>query len=94
MEEGVVQRTVCFSWSSTCCFAEVKVQVRNCYGYHVYKLQPTFFVVKARYCIGKYSVSFFESVYSKLLDAILDKIFLMCPNFSHRHFSNLAYSRR
>lgn len=53
MEEGVVQRTVCFSWSSTCCFAEVKVQVRNCYGYHVYKLQPTSFVVKARYCIGK-----------------------------------------
>lgn len=94
MEEGVVQRTVCFSWSRTCCFAEVKVQVRNCYGYHVYKLQPTSFVVKARYCIGKYSVSFFESVYSKLLDAILGKIFLMCPNFSHRHFSNLAYSRR
>ncbi|XP_058958507.2 uncharacterized protein [Pocillopora verrucosa] len=63
MEEGVVQRTVCFSWSSTCCFAEVKVQVRNCYGYHVYKLQPTSFVVKARYCIENSAIHYEDAFF-------------------------------
>ncbi|XP_027041698.1 uncharacterized protein LOC113669819 [Pocillopora damicornis] len=63
MEEGVVQRTVCFSWSSTCCFAEVKVQVRNCYGYLVYKLQPTSFVVKARYCIENSAIHYEDAFF-------------------------------
>lgn len=51
MEEGLVHRTVCFSWNDNCCFAEVPAQVKHCYGYYVYKLQPTALEVKARYCV-------------------------------------------
>ncbi|KAJ7388647.1 proteinric peroxidase [Desmophyllum pertusum] len=49
-EDYAVLRTVCFSWNGNCCFAEVQAHVRHCYGYYVYKLQPTTFGVKARYC--------------------------------------------
>ena len=54
MEEGLVHRNVCFSWNDNCCFAEVQALVKHCYGYYVYKLQPTAleFKVKARYCVG------------------------------------------
>ena len=54
MEEGLEHRNVCFSWNDNCCFAEVQALVRHCYGYYVYKLQPTAleFKVKARYCVG------------------------------------------
>ena len=53
MKENVVSREVCFHWNGNNCFVKVQAQVRRCYGYYVYKLQPTSFAVKARYCAGR-----------------------------------------
>ncbi|XP_022810391.1 uncharacterized protein LOC111347407, partial [Stylophora pistillata] len=63
MEEGVVLRTVCFSWNSNCCFAELKAQVRKCYGYYVYKLQPTPSEVKTRYCVEKSAIHYEDALF-------------------------------
>ena len=38
--EGIVGRTVCFSWRGSCCRWQRDVSVRNCGGYYVYKLGP------------------------------------------------------
>ena len=53
LEDGVAMRNVCFSWNGNCCFTKVQAQVRLCYGFFVYKLQPTTFAVKAKYCVGR-----------------------------------------
>lgn len=55
--EGVVKRTVCFSWRWDCCFWKQEVSVRNCGGFYVYRLQPPP-VCRLRYCgNGKQNVS-------------------------------------
>ncbi|KAL9962924.1 hypothetical protein ACROYT_G032079 [Oculina patagonica] len=63
IDDNVVQRTVCFSWDDNCCFAELLAHVRDCYGYHVYKLQPTTFEMKARYCTEKAAVKYNSAVF-------------------------------
>ena len=41
--------TVCFHWNSNCCAWSRPVQIRNCSGYYIYKLQKTVFCLN-RYC--------------------------------------------
>ena len=53
MSDGVVTRTVCFSWRNKCCRWRSQISVRNCGDFYVYKLQraPK---CKLRYCgVGK-----------------------------------------
>ena len=38
--DGVVQREVCFSSFGSCCYYSKKINVRNCKGFYVYKLEP------------------------------------------------------
>jgi len=38
VEEGNVTRTVCFTKDDDCCGASIKVAVRNCSGFYVYKI--------------------------------------------------------
>ena len=51
-EDGVVSRKVCFHWSGNCCRWSVMIQVRNCGGHYVYKLEkpPACFL---RFCGDK-----------------------------------------
>lgn len=37
VNEGIVDRTVCFHWNNNPCNWTAAVQVRNCGGYYVYK---------------------------------------------------------
>ena len=53
VSDGVVTRTVCFSWRNKCCRWRSQISVRNCGDFYVYKLQraPK---CKLRYCgVGK-----------------------------------------
>lgn len=36
--DGVVQRKICFHWSSGCCTWSTYISIRNCGGFFVYKL--------------------------------------------------------
>ena len=45
----LVSATVCFHWNSNCCAWSRPVQIRNCSGYYIYKLQKTVFCLN-RYC--------------------------------------------
>ena len=47
--DGAVRRKVCFTYFSGCCSYSIDVLVRNCGGYYVYKLKPTYYCL-ARYC--------------------------------------------
>lgn len=49
VSEGVVSRTVCFTWRNKCCSWRSTILVRNCGNFYVYKLQraPK---CKLRYC--------------------------------------------
>lgn len=49
VSEGVVSRTVCFTWCNKCCRWRSRILVRNCGDFYVYKLQraPK---CKLRYC--------------------------------------------
>ena len=47
--EGVVERKVCYHWSSNCCHWSNNIKVRNCGGFFVYELQKTP-VCSLRYC--------------------------------------------
>ncbi|XP_078357489.1 uncharacterized protein LOC144642401 isoform X1 [Oculina patagonica] len=49
VSEGVVSRTVCYSWRGKCCSWRSTISVRNCGSFYVYKLQraPK---CKLRYC--------------------------------------------
>jgi len=38
LADGRVERTVCFHWRDDCCYWSIKIMVRNCDGFHVYKL--------------------------------------------------------
>lgn len=39
--DGIVNGTVCFRWGDNMCMWSQVIQVRNCSGFYVYKLQPT-----------------------------------------------------
>ena len=40
-QEGIVSRTVCFSYSSDCCWQQTSISVRNCGLFYVYYLTET-----------------------------------------------------
>ena len=48
--DGVVNRQVCFTWESDCCFFSNNIAVRNCTGFYVYRLQPPLLGCLSRYC--------------------------------------------
>lgn len=59
VSEGVVTRQVCYHWDNNCCYFKNNIQVKNCKGYFVYKLErpPAY---KLRYCgngTGKHAQS-------------------------------------
>ena len=39
VDDGVVQHEVCFSSFGNCCYYSTKINVRNCEGFYVYRLQ-------------------------------------------------------
>ena len=41
VNEGVVQRRVCFRFGPFCCYFSTYIRVRNCGGFYVYQLKPT-----------------------------------------------------
>lgn len=43
-----VTRSACMHWSSSCCYASYSVEIRNCSGFYVYKLQKP--SCNQRYC--------------------------------------------
>ena len=47
--EGVVTRTVCYSYEDVCCWDSSIIKVKNCSSYYVYELQRTP-IVRSRYC--------------------------------------------
>ena len=53
VNEGVVQRRVCFSVSFFCCYYSTYIRVRNCGGFYVYQLKPLTFC-HSRYCGNGY----------------------------------------
>ena len=38
VEEGVVKRSACFTMKQLCCMVSVRMFVKNCSGFYVYKL--------------------------------------------------------
>ena len=50
VNEGVVQRTVCFRFIRFCCYFSTYIRVRNCGGFYVYELKPTKTFFNLRYC--------------------------------------------
>ena len=49
VNEGAVQRRVCFTYDSDCCFSSIYIRVRNCGGFYVYQLKPLTYCY-SRYC--------------------------------------------
>ena len=54
VNEGAVQRRVCFTYDSDCCFSSIYIRVRNCGGFYVYQLKPTKPYRDSRYCGNGY----------------------------------------
>ena len=49
VQDGIVHRTVCFNWLSSCCYWKAAISVRNCSGFYVYYLgKPP--ACRLRYC--------------------------------------------
>lgn len=54
VEDGIVQRQVCFHWYSDCCQWWISISIRNCTTFFVYQPSPLpgcWF----RFCVGKFS---------------------------------------
>ena len=51
--EGEVTRTVCFAWSSSCCYWSMNIKVLNCGSYYIYYLAKPSAGCSLRYC-GNY----------------------------------------
>ena len=56
VNEGVVQRIVCFRYFSDCCSFSTYIRVRNCGGFYVYQLKPLTYC-NLRYCGNGYGSS-------------------------------------
>ncbi|MBL8972404.1 MAG: DUF4215 domain-containing protein, partial [Myxococcales bacterium] len=50
VNEGIVQRTVCYNWSGNTCLWSNPIQVVNCGGYYVFKLPNVAVNCWLRYC--------------------------------------------
>ncbi|XP_031555346.1 pancreatic secretory granule membrane major glycoprotein GP2-like [Actinia tenebrosa] len=62
--EGIVNRAVCYHWSSRCCNWNNNIRVRNCGGFYVYELVKPTAGCYLRYCgSGNSKYSFFYSGY-------------------------------
>ena len=48
--EGEVSRTVCFAWSSSCCYWSQTIKVKNCGSYFIYYLSKPSVGCSLRYC--------------------------------------------
>ena len=55
-QEGIVTRTVCFSWNSDCCLWQKSIRVRNCGLFYVYYLTSTEYCYY-RYCVTNWTIS-------------------------------------
>ena len=53
VNEGAVQRRVCFRYRGDCCFFSIYIRVRNCGGFYVYQLKPLTYCY-LRYCGNGY----------------------------------------
>ena len=53
VNEGAVQRRVCFRYYSDCCSFWTYIRVRNCGGFYVYQLKPLT-KYNSRYCGNGY----------------------------------------
>ena len=53
VNEGVVQRIVCFRYFNDCCSFSTYIRVRNCGGFYVYQLKPLTYCY-LRYCGNGY----------------------------------------
>ena len=49
VDEGVVERKVCYHWSNNCCNWSNNIRVKNCGAYFVYELEDTP-ACSLRYC--------------------------------------------
>ena len=50
VEDGIVNRTICISWNSQCCFKSYSIKVKSCSSYFVYYLSsPNDFTPCSRY---------------------------------------------
>ena len=56
VNEGVVQRRVCFGFHHHCCSYWTYIRVRNCGGFYVYQLKPLT-LCSLRYCGNGYGSS-------------------------------------
>ena len=56
VNEGAVQRRVCFRYRGDCCFFSIYIRVRNCGGFYVYQLKPLT-LCDFRYCGNGYVTS-------------------------------------
>ena len=56
VNEGAVQRRVCFRYYGDCCFFSTYIRVRNCGGFYVYQLKPLT-LCYSRYCGNGYGSS-------------------------------------
>ena len=55
-QEGIVTRTVCFSFISGCCWQQTSIRVRNCGLFYVYYLTETPGCYY-RYCVTNWTIS-------------------------------------
>ncbi|RDD43574.1 Neurogenic locus notch-like protein 1, partial [Trichoplax sp. H2] len=56
VEDGIVNRTVCFNWNNNCCFKTHDIMVKNCKGYHIYYLSSLTryqYPTCSRYCTSQ-----------------------------------------
>ena len=56
VNEGAVQRRVCFRYYGDCCYFSTYIRVRNCGGFYIYQLKPLTFC-HSRYCGNGYGSS-------------------------------------
>ena len=56
VNEGAVQRRVCFGGHGNCCHFSTYIRVRNCGGFYVYQLKPLTYC-NLRYCGNGYGSS-------------------------------------
>ena len=77
--DGAITRTACMHWFSSCCYYAYTVEIRNCSGFYVYKLQqPGSCYI--RYCgvKGKLTIG---------LNLHLDCLLVDIVNFTFQHDS-------
>ena len=55
VEDGIVQRHICFRWSFYCCYWYFGILVRNCTTFFVYQPSPSSLRYCSRLCVGKLS---------------------------------------